>query len=1425
MTILLTLFIIYVCLIGHLTKVYIKENISNQKKNPLNFIRRKHNNTKKNRKLSFNINKNISHCKRIIKGEPFFIHKNVRRYVYRRSCFIFDIWNSSKVIKDIYKYIDSCTSFLRKFKSLPSIINVENKKYGKLEKRKKEKNDLCPNIFITYPSNNVPRNISNKLEHFIYKQKDVPKEQNILTYDFFKRDEELLNDQNTNDFIKKYYNPSYHFDEHPFEHIYNIKDMEHIYDKSIINYIYDLKRKEEIEYIRKFNRSHYLNSYLLIYPPPNLSGNLHAGHFFNFIHQHIFFLYNKYIMGKYAIPFFGFDHGGLSAHEMFVKHMRGEELEREKYISEIKKWQENLKENMLKDLQNMNITYNEKMLFNTMDKGMIDLINKAFYILYKNNMIINRLYPVYYCKELKTVIPKMDIQFKNAENKDIYNLKCYLVKNKNKIDNIYDDKKCIATKNENDHNMNNNDITYCSNNPSKNVTNKNDDTCKKINPSEKNNMSSKCICGDFTITNNDNKYEEKKKKIKNMIEKYDCKEIKFFEKKKFPYYYLNEEELKNKALINVSKYIHINIENIEDINNIVAILYYSSNKKKYENMYALLPHSNIIIPLIFHKKKNFPALISGNKKGEEREESKERDNNNNNNNNNNDDDDDDDIFLPVYSLEKKHDYSFNINKEKGTNQLFFKVSHGKKEHMTYNINNDEKEKENNLINIINCRKKDKELKFAYYKNYKCTLILSEHLCIKYDELCNIYYNNSDNKNFNILPSNRKIYFLENYETHPKDWILNRQIWYGHTIPLFKYEHFVTKEESKEGYKDTEKKKIIINKNNSNNNDKNNNNNNNNDKNNNNNNNDKNNNNNNNNDKNNNNNNNNDKNNNNNNNNDTHNNNNNSNNNDTHNNNDNNKNIVIADHFNCFVYGKNVDEAYENLIKSNLFKKECIKKEYLKNDDILDSWFSSCLYFLHCLNSNNIDIYDLLKKKKSLVDFTCTGQDILYPWILRSFILLNYFIENDYLNELFPSKDNYDIVYILQGLKKSKDNKYSSTSILSKTVKFHGILKDDVGKKISKSDENSTYYKKYLEDINMDTLRLSFTFLQKNVEDIVWSKNNIYKSEKFIKKFWNVGQFIKQNCNYESYIRMSKVILANSNNINVQNVNVQNVNVENIDDDSVDDDSVDDDSIDDDSVDDDSIDDDNIDDDIKVLEFLKTKTQNISCVGIFEAYYYTIHLILQYMKLYNLNKSIILTNDFIMNYFSKFFLNYYSSGKSQISNFLIYYIFKGLIKFLYPFIPHICEILYIQIFFKEKEKKQIRNPSSPPMLLYENYKFFPNQKFSLEPKIQSVVSDHFLTFMEIYNFLRKYKKENKEHICNNNTLYLYIKQKKGDELPLLYFKNEEHMLKRAFHMNIIFNACEKNKLGYSFLNEKKHIQRLNTRKVIYDCHRFVVLSQV
>ncbi|KOB89442.1 hypothetical protein PFDG_04991 [Plasmodium falciparum Dd2] len=48
-------------------------------------------------------------------------------------------------------------------------------------------------------------------------------------------------------------------------------------------------------------------------------------------------------------------------------------------------------------------------------------------------MIIDRLYPVYYCKELKTAIPNMDILFKNAENKDIYNLKCYLVQNKNKI--------------------------------------------------------------------------------------------------------------------------------------------------------------------------------------------------------------------------------------------------------------------------------------------------------------------------------------------------------------------------------------------------------------------------------------------------------------------------------------------------------------------------------------------------------------------------------------------------------------------------------------------------------------------------------------------------------------------------------------------------------------------------------------------------------------------------------------------------------------------------------------------------------------------------------------------------------------------------------------------------------------------------------
>ncbi|SOV10851.1 valine--tRNA ligase, putative [Plasmodium gaboni] len=1327
MTILLTLFIIYVCLIGHLTKVYIKENISNRKKIPLNFIGRKHNNTKKNRKLSFTINKNINHFKRSVKREPFFIHKNVRRYVFKRGCFIFNTWNSSKVIKDIYKFIDSCTFFLRKFKSHPSIINVENKKYEKLKERTKENNDLCPNIFIRYPSNNTHRNISNKLEHFICKHKYIPKEQNILTYDFFKRDEELLNDQNRNDFIKKYYNPSYHFDEHPFENIYNIKDMEHIYNKSIINYIYDLKRKEEIEYIRNFNKSNYSNSYLLIYPPPNLSGNLHAGHYFNFIHQHIFFLYNKYIIGKYAIPFLGFDHGGLSAHEMFAKHMRGEELDKEKYISEIKKWQENLKENMLKDLQNMNITFNDKMLFNTMDKSMVDLINKAFYILYKNNMIINRLYPVYYCKELKTVIPKMDIQFKNAENKDIYNLKCYLVKNKNKIDNIYDDKKYVPTKNENDNHMNNHDITYCCNKyKKKNVTNK-IDTCEKINPSEENNMPSNCKCTDFTFTNNDDIYEEKKKEIKNMIQEYNCDEIKFFEKKKFPFYYLNEEELKNKTLINESKYIHINMDNIEDINNLVAILYYSSNKKRYENMYALLPYSNIIIPLIFHKKKNFPTLISGNKKGENRKDSKKEDDSKEQDNN------DDDIFLPIYSLEKQHDYSFNINKEKGTRQLFFNIDHDKKEHVTYNINNDEKEKENHLINIINFRKKDnKDLIFAYYKNYKCNLILSEHLCIKYEELCNIYYNSIDNKNFNILPSNRKNYFLENYESHPKDWILNRQIWYGHSIPLFKYENFITK---KEGYEDTEEKTTK---------------------------------------------------------------------------NNNNNNIAVDDHFNCFVYGRNVDEAYENLIKSNLFKKESIKKEYLKNDDILDSWFSSCLYFLHCLNSNNIDIYDLLKKKKSLVDFTCTGQDILYPWILRSFILLNYFIKNDYLNELFPTKNNYENVHIVKGIKKENYEEYLSSSILSKNIKFHGILKDNVGKKISKSDENSTYYKKYLEDINMDTLRLSFAFLQKNVEDIVWSKNNIYKSEKFIKKFWNVGQFIKQNCDYESYIRMSNVIISDNNNIDINNIDVNNIDINNIDNNN---------------IDVNNIDINNIDDDNKILQFLKTKTQNISHVGIFEAYYYTIHLNLRYMKSYNLNKSINLINDFIMNYFSKFFLNYYSSGKNHISNFLIYYIFKGLIKFLYPFIPHICEILYIQIFFKEKEKKQIINTSSPPMLLYDNYKFFTSQKFSLEPKIQSVVSDHFLTFIEIYNFLRKYKRENKEHICNNNTLNIYIKQKKAPDIPLVYFKNEEHMLKRAFHMNIIFNSCEDNQLAYSFLNEKEHMKGLNTRKVIYDCDRFVVESQV
>ncbi|CAD2086161.1 valine--tRNA ligase, putative [Plasmodium vinckei lentum] len=941
-----------------------------------------------------------------------------------------------------------------------------------------------------------------------------------VKYNFFKKHNALLNLETIQDIIKKYVVENFNYYVDYFIDIYKINQFENIYNNNIVRFINLYKKYAKKKYQEKFNTLHYGNSFILVYPPPNLSGQLHAGHYHNFIYQDVILLFNKHILSKYAIPIYGTDHGGLSAHEMFWKlflKIKGVDyINNSEYVTEMTKWQNEIKDDILRRLENINIVIDENEFYNTMDENMKHIVSKTFYILYKNKLILNKMYPVYYCDDLKTIIPRQDIEFyeKPKEQSDKkWVIKLYIV-NKDDI---------------------------------------NSEDAKRANEISKENAIND-QSGDIYIipkTQNVIKYLENPKNLT-----------------------LSEENV-----------IYLEVEDKNDIHNLSAVLFNSINKEQFQNKYVYISSCKKIVPMIYCKRSYIGPSEDTAKESEKKKN----------------------LFAPVFSLER-------CNKDAENFQHF---EEGEK---------NEKAEANSVK------------RYAYYKGHKCKLILSEHWYIDYQKLSRMFYESNLNTNFTVLPTKYKKYFFESIIND--DWILNRQIPHGHRIPIYKYECD----------ENIDKQNINNNKFD----------------------------------------------------------------------NDN----VCDSNFEYYVYGNNVEEAYNNMKKSPIFKNKIIKIEKLKQKDVLDSWFSSALYFIHCLNQSKIDIYKLLREKECLVDFICTGKDILHPWIVRSFVLLYYLVKNDYIKDILPDQFKNSVV----------KNDYQ----LAKVVKFHGLLKDNVGKKISKTDKNVKYYDKYLKNLNPDTIRLSFCFMQKeDTEDVIFSEHFIYKSEKFLRKLWSIANFIKINCSFNLYNKIKTKYKLNTNE--------------------------------------------------KIYNFLENLDfPKIGHIGIYISYCNLIDIVIKNLKYFDSVQAINIIHNFVMIYFSKFYINYYLYSSTneymkEVGNFLLLHIFKGILKILYPFIPHITEVLYLQIYRKENNDisklKQINEHLFQP--LSSNYNFFENENFLLKKSVIS--SAQFDMFTKLFSYFCNLKKSK---LPEKKSFHIYIKlNDKNSDFPLNHFYQEVLFFNKLFDMDI------------------------------------------
>ncbi len=144
--------------------------------------------------------------------------------------------------------------------------------------------------------------------------------------------------------------------------------------------------------------------------------------------------------------------------------------------------------------------------------------------------------------------------------------------------------------------------------------------------------------------------------------------------------------------------------------------------------------------------------------------------------------------------------------------------------------------------------------------------------------------------------------------------------------------------------------------------------------------------------------------------------------------------------------------------------------YIQDDDVLDTWFSSALWPFSTLGWPE-ETEDF--KRYYPTDTMVTGYDIIFFWVARM---------------------------IFQGLEFTGATPF-------RHVLIHGLIRDEHGRKMSKSLGNGVDPMDVREEYGIDTLRYFLTTNSAPGQDLRFENEKVESSWNYINKLWNISRFM------------------------------------------------------------------------------------------------------------------------------------------------------------------------------------------------------------------------------------------------------------------------------------------------------------------------------
>jgi len=200
-----------------------------------------------------------------------------------------------------------------------------------------------------------------------------------------------------------------------------------------ISTTYDPKKVEE-KWYSFWEEQHFFHdevnkekeSFSIVMPPPNVTGQLHMGHALDNALQDILTRWRR-MQGYNTLWLPGTDHAGIATQARVEENLAQNniskyDLGREKFLDKVWEWKEHYHNRITKQLRLLGSSCDWERERFTMDEGCSKAVQEVFVKLYEKGLIYRGSYIINWCPKCQTTISDIEVEHTEKEGK-LYHLK------------------------------------------------------------------------------------------------------------------------------------------------------------------------------------------------------------------------------------------------------------------------------------------------------------------------------------------------------------------------------------------------------------------------------------------------------------------------------------------------------------------------------------------------------------------------------------------------------------------------------------------------------------------------------------------------------------------------------------------------------------------------------------------------------------------------------------------------------------------------------------------------------------------------------------------------------------------------------------------------------------------------------------------